>query len=204
MIAVPESVAFYWGDPVNTAAVNVLAGSVDVPGDLGLAEAERFELAALASRRVRVDFWRLLRQLWSETWGEAVRTAMPTARLLTYGGHQAYTSTDPYADPSADYAWEARRTSGVFRLSPTRLLFTGLALSERDRELGLQFYVGEGAEDWTASDDLDLGSDWTDDGDHRRTTAPGLLLLDHAQAGIDTERLARLASDAAAAMATVI
>lgn len=55
MITIPESVAFYWADPTNRAAVNVLADGTDIPPDLTLEEAERFVVASLASQRVRVD-----------------------------------------------------------------------------------------------------------------------------------------------------
>ena len=63
MITIPESVAFYWADPTNRAAVNVLAGSTEVPPDLGWEEVEQFELACLSAQRVRVDLWRLLRSI---------------------------------------------------------------------------------------------------------------------------------------------
>lgn len=202
MITIPESVAYYWRDPINMAAVNVLAGSTDVPADLGLDEAERFELATLAAHRIRVDFWRLLRHLWSATWGEAVRTAMPSARLLTYGQHQVFTSIDPYADPSVDYAWETRTTSGVFVLPDQRKLFTRVMLTEQDREVALQFYLDD--EDWTTSDDLSLGSDWTDDGDHRRTTGSGLLPLAHPDGEVDSEPAAKFAQDAIASLVAAL
>ncbi len=90
MITVPESVLFYRSDPANMAAVNVLAEVEDIPADLTLQEAERFALANLAAHRVRVEFWRFLRQLWTATWGKAVHAAFPSARLLTYGEHEAW------------------------------------------------------------------------------------------------------------------
>ena len=52
-------------DSLQQSGINVLSGSDEVPPDLGLAEAERFELASLAARRVRVEHWRLLRALWA-------------------------------------------------------------------------------------------------------------------------------------------
>lgn len=121
MIQVPDSVAFYWGDPINRAALNVLSGSSVVPGDLSLAEAERFELASLAARRVRVEHWTMLRALWAATWTEAVRSHLPRAKLLSYGDHRAFASeTDPLAEPSVDYAWEQQAASSVYDLGEGR------------------------------------------------------------------------------------
>jgi hypothetical protein len=51
-------------------------------------------MANLAAYRVRVDFWRLLRSLWSATWGDAVRSELPAARLLTYGDHASVPSNE--------------------------------------------------------------------------------------------------------------
>lgn len=81
MIAVAPSILFYWGEPTNRAAVNLLAGKTEVPPDLTLDEVERFETATLAARRIKVDLWRLLRSLWTATWDVSVREAFPTARL---------------------------------------------------------------------------------------------------------------------------
>ena len=101
MIVVPDSVAFDWRDPVNEAAIDVFGAGTDVPADLSLDEAERFELAALAARRVRVEFWRMLRQLRAVVWDDTVRVAFPDARLLGYGEHAAAASAwERSADPS--------------------------------------------------------------------------------------------------------
>ena len=144
MITIPDSVAFYWGDAINRAAINVLGGSGEAPSDLSLPELERFELANLAARRVRVEYWRLLRTLWSASWGEAVRSVLPGARLLGYGEHRAFAlHTDPLADPSMDAAWTTHATAGVFDLPGRGLLFTRLAFVEDECEMALQFYLAE-------------------------------------------------------------
>ena len=171
MIPIPDSVKFYWGDAINRAAINVLGGSTEVPTDLTLPEMERFELANLAARRVRVEYWRLLRTLWSASWGESVRTGLLDARLLSYGEHKAFTQqTDELADPSIETAWTTHATAGVFDLPGRGQLFTRLAFIEKESEVLLQFYLAEGRENFAISDGLDLGMHWGDDGYSRRQT----------------------------------
>ena len=156
MITIPDSVAFYWGDAVNRAAVNVLAGNTGVPGDLTLAEAGRFELADLAARRVRVEYSGMLRALWSATWDGAVRRHLPSARLLTYGGHLAFADEiEGLAQPSVDQCWEDRAASGVFDLAGHGRLFTRLALVENEREVELGFYLIDFDQSCAVTDSLD-------------------------------------------------
>jgi len=205
VIAIPESLAFYWADPINMAAVDVLSKSTLVPADLGLDEAERFEIATLAADRVRVDFSRFLRQLWAATWGVAVREFMPTARLLSYGRHQNFTTTiDPLADPSMGYAWESRGTPGVLVLPDQRELFTRIALIERDSEIGLQFYFADADERYSTTDGLELGSDWSDDGDNRRVTRQGLFRLTNRDQEVDAEPILAAARLAATTLASAL
>lgn len=107
MIAIPESVRFYWHDAVNRAALNVLAGGGEVPPELSWSEAERFELAQLAARRVRVEYRGLLRALWSASWEAAVRSHLPAAKLLTFGGHGEFVrDVDGHDTVSVAGVWE--------------------------------------------------------------------------------------------------
>ncbi len=202
MITVPESVSFYWSDPANMAAVNVLAEVEEIPADLTLQESERFALATLAAHRVRVELWLLLRQLWSVTWGDAVRAAFPSARLLTYGEHVDFDEDGPV--PSIDCAWEERATIGVFDLPGGTSLFTYLGFARGDREIELRFYVFDTDESNTTSDDLDLGADWGDDGESQRVTRPGLFLFAGRDKEIDTQHIALTASHAVAALSAAI
>ena len=190
MISVPDSVAYYWRDPVNEAAINVLGGSSDVPADLSLDEAERFELAALAARRVKVEFWRMLRQLRVAIWDGAVRLSFPDARLLGYGEHQAVANAwEQYADPSSARAWEARATAAVYQLRGGAHLFTRVQLSERDSQLGLQLYHWGVDETTAVTDDLDLGTEWSDDGEGRRTTISRLFTTPRGSEQFDVDPL---------------
>lgn len=203
MIPIPESVAFYWGDPVNRAALHVLAAGTEVPADLSLPEVERFELAALAAQRVRVEYWTLLRALWSASWGEAVRENLPTARLLGYGAHRAFAASavEPLADPSVAYAWESGGQCGVFEVPGRGQLFTGLWLVENATQLQLRFYHLDPDGSCAVSDGLDLGADWNDDGESRRETRAGLLPVVRSEAGIDA---APCTAAARAAVATLV
>lgn len=165
MIQVPVSVAFYWGDAVNRAAINVLAGSTEVPTDLTLAEVERFELASLAARRVRVEYWTMLRALRSATWEVAVRAHFPGAKLLSYGGHRSFVDeVGPVAEPSVDYVWAQLAVCGVFDLPGRGRLFTRVAFVEGERGGELQFYVWDLSQSAEISNNLDLGSDWGQSG----------------------------------------
>lgn len=145
MITIPEGVSFYSGDPTHRAAVNLLVERADVPADLDLGAVEQFETAALAAQRVRLDFWRLLRQLWSAVWPEAVVSAFPLASLQTYGEHQAFTIDELV--PSVARAWEGNVTFGIFTLPHgrlvTRLRFRDAAW--RQPELGFYLIDAAGA-----------------------------------------------------------
>lgn len=206
MIAVPESVAFYWGDPVNRAALNVMGGSTEVPGDLSLPEAERFELAHLAARRVRFEYWTLMRRLWAATWGEAVRTHLPAARLLNYGDHRAFmaSASEPYADPSVTYAWENAGHCGVFAVPGRGHLFTALWFVEETTEIQAQFYLLDADQSCALSDGLDLGPDWGDDGNSRRETRAGRLPFVRTETGIDSAPATTITGETVATMAKML
>lgn len=168
MIPVPESVTYYWAEPTNQAAVNLLVDRTEIPPDLELEEVEQFEVASLAAQRVRLDFWRLLRQLWSATWGEAVRTALPEARLLNFEAHRDF-QTDAIT-PSIEEAWAERATFGLFEVSGQGKLVTRLMFADkRCRELVLSFYFINTDGEWTISDALELGPDWSNDEGWRST-----------------------------------
>jgi hypothetical protein len=202
VITIPESIAFYWGDAANRAAVDVLVGGSEVPLDLTLEEAERFQMACLAAQRVQVDFWRLLRSVWSGTWGEAVRSELPSARLLTYGGHA--NGADHDYTPSVDVAWDDCITYGVFDLPRKGKLVTHAFIQENDRELCLGFYFLDGEGDWSLSTGLDLGPDWTIDEDDWRITRPGLVHLTGNAGEMDLGQLRELSRSAVRALASAL
>lgn len=206
MIAVPESVTFYWSDPVNRAALHVMGGGTEVPADLSMAEAERFELAALAARRVRVEHWTLLRTLWTATWGEATRAHLPAARLLDYGGHRAFAASkaEPFADPSVAFAWDNAGHCGVLAVPDRGHLFAGLWLIHEASEVQLQFYLLDARESCGLSDGLDLGADWGEDGSGRRETRAGLLPFARTGARIDPTPFATVAHGALSALAKAL
>lgn len=205
MIAIPESVRFYWHDAVNRAALNVLAGSGEVPPELSWSESERFELAYLAARRVRIEYRGLLRALWSASWETAIRTHLPPAKLLTFGGHRDFAlEVDPYATVTVEDVWEERAVSGVFTLSDGSRLFTRLALKENETAVELSFYHYDAAGSTAVSDGLDLGPDWTDDGEDRRTTVAGALPIDVSGSSIDPAPMAELSQRAVKALVLVI
>lgn len=206
MIRIPDSVAFYWNDPVNRAALNVLQNLTEVPADLSLVEAERFELAALAGRRVRVDYWLMMREFWTAVWGEPVRAQLPSARLLSYGGHRDFAATagEVYADPSIAHAWAEAGHCGVFELPGNNHLFTAVWLTEDEREIQLQLYVVDADQSCAISDGLELGADWIEDGESRRETRIGCLPLAKGPTGLDHTAASQCASDAIQILASVL
>ena len=200
MIAIPESLTFYWGDPTNRAAINLLAGRTEMPLDLSLDEVEHFELASLAAQRVRVDFWRLLRSIWSATWDGPVRAAFPSARLLSYGEHRSY----PYdeADPSVNSTWDTRQLHGIFALPGHGHLGTCVWFPDKRNECELEtgFYLADANGDCTISNDLEIGPEWTDYGNGWRVTGPRVLRLAESSAEIDPKPLAVLSQGALASL----
>lgn len=205
MIAIPDSVRFYWHDAVNRAALNVLAGDGEVPLELSWYEAERFELAQLAARRVRVEYRGLLRALWSASWEAAVRAQLPKAKLLSFGGHRGFArDIDLHDTVTVKGVWEKRAVSGVFALSSSSQLFTRLALKENETSVELAFYHWDAVGRTALSDGLDLGLNWTNDGEERRITMAGALQIDFSSASIDPEPLTDLTQEAATALALLI
>ncbi|MCJ2109016.1 hypothetical protein MKK70_27340 [Methylobacterium sp. E-041] len=205
MIPIPDSVAFYWGDAINQAAINVLGGSLAPPGDLTLAEAERFERANLAARRVWLDYAGMLRALWAASWEPAVRAHFPGAKLLTYAEQSAFSNEiETLADPSVEHAWQRKAVAGVFELGRTGRLFTRVGLTNGEREGELQFYLYGPDQTCAVTDALDLGPDWGDDGDNRRVTRAGLLVFARDGRELDPAHLAKLALGAVAALAAAL
>lgn len=205
MIAIPESVRFYWHDAVNRAALNVLAGGGEVPPELSWSDAERFELAQLAARRVRVEYRSLLRALWSASWEAAMRSHLPAAKLLTFGGHRDFAQeVDTLTTVTVEDVWEEGAVSGVFTLSDRSRLFIRLALTENESAVELSFYLYDAAGGTAVSDGLDLGPTWTDDGEDRRTTVAGALPIDVSGSSIDPAPMAELAQGDAKALALLI
>ena len=133
-----------------------------MPADLGLDEVEQFETAALAAQRVRLDFWRLLRQLWSATWPAAVRSAFPYASMQTYGQHQAFEIEDVV--PSVDKAGNDGSTYGIFTLPKGRLITRFGFQDAAWRQPRLGFYLLDSAGNWATSAQLDLAGWSVDDG----------------------------------------
>ena len=162
MITVPDGVTFYFADPTHRAAIDLLVQRGDVPADLGLDEVEQFETAALAAQRVRLDFWRLLRQLWSATWPEAVRSAFPHASMQTYGQHQTFEINEVV--PSVAKAWDDGSTFGIFTLPQGRLVTRFGFQDAAWRQPQLGFYLLDSAGDWATSAQLDLAGWSVDDG----------------------------------------
>jgi hypothetical protein len=204
VITIPESLTFYWGDPTNRAAVNLLAGKTEVPLDLSLDEVEHFELASLAAQRVRVDFWRLLRSIWSATWDAPIRAALPSARLLTYGEHRSY----PYdeANPSVNNTWDTRQLHCIYAISGHGHLGTCVWFPDKrnEREVEIGFYVADANGDCSISNDLEIGPEWTDDGNGWRVTGPRTVQLSENSAEIDPKPLLALSQPAMAALAAAL
>ena len=198
MISIPESVAFYWADPTNKAAVNVLSNGTDVPPDLTLEEAERFEVASLAAQRIRVDLWRLLRSTWSATWESAARSEFPTARLLTYGEH-SNSAGDDYT-PSVKRAWDDRMRHGIFHLPGLGRLVTFIQLVGNDQSLEVGFGFADQNGTWTVGDVVELGPEWTTDAEGWRVAGSGHIRMAGGDAGIDLTSLATLCRSALAAL----
>lgn len=198
MISVPESLAFYWVDATNRAAVNVPANPTDIPPDLTLDEAERFEVALLAAERVRVDLWRLLGSLWSATWEAAARAEFPAARLLTYGGHSDPVNGD--FTPSVKRAWDEGLRYGVLELPGRGRLVTFIELTKdhQDAVVGFSFVDQKGH--WTIGDEVELGPEWANDDNGWRVAGSGHVRVAGGGTEIDPSSLAALCRSALATL----
>ena len=207
MISIPESVGFYWADPTNKAAVNVLADHLPadrtgIPPDLTLEEAERFEVASLAAQRIRVDLWRLLGSIWSATWATSVLSEFPAARLLTYRGHSEYLGGNWI--PSVKRAWDDGTRYGIFDLPGRGHLVTFVRLTGNDQSLELGFSLADPNEDWSVSDEVDLGTAWTTDDEGWRVAGSGHIRMAGGGVEIDPSSLAALCQSALAALKSAL
>lgn len=196
MIEIPESVIFYLSAPANRVAVNLMAQSGTIPGELALDELEQFEVARLAAQRVQLDLWRMLRAVWAGTWGVAVRAALPAATLRPFGEHEEYD-----IPPTIEEAWDEHQTYGGYTLASGHGLITGVRRADRDRRLHLIWYVlsPDGEVDRT----IEFGPPWTWDGDWNIAESIWASIV-AGSSSVDETALRELAEDAAGKIAAAI
>jgi hypothetical protein len=132
MIDLPEGAAFYLADAADRAAVRVMSKVEDFPADLDFEELESFGVAQLTAFRVKVDLWRMLRNVWRATWGAAVETHLPDAKALSLGEHENLLGDGDDYSPTFEMAWDEKWSGWGFSLGGGVLL-TGVRLSEGGR-----------------------------------------------------------------------
>jgi len=71
VVNLSEEMKFYFADKANQSAIRQVLGG---PGeDFGWDELDQFYDVWLSAQKVKVGYWRLMREIWDCTWGEAIR-----------------------------------------------------------------------------------------------------------------------------------
>ena len=131
MIQAPEGAVFYFADAADQAAVRLMADVDELPPDLDFKELESFEASRLAAERVKVDLWRLLRSVWSASWGEAL-ASLVHARPFTLAEHDDCLGDGDDYSPTVETAWEDRWSGWGYHWNDGALL-TGVRIDEAGR-----------------------------------------------------------------------
>ena len=161
MIQAPEGAVFYFADAADQAAVRLMADVDELPPDLDFKELESFEASRLAAERVKLDLWRLLRAVWSASWGEAL-ASLPDVRPFTLAEHDDCLGDGDDYSPTVEVAWEDRWSGWGYHWNDGALL-TGVRIDETGR-LSLIVYAAD-AKGRTDARLAELADGWERDDD---------------------------------------
>ena len=161
MIQAPEGAVFYFADAADQAVVRLMADVDELPPDLDFKELESFEAARLAAPRVKVDLWRLLRGVWSATWGDALASVIH-ARPFTLAEHDDCLGDSENYSPTVETAWEDRWSGWGYHWNGGVRL-TGVRIDDSGR-LSLIVYAANAKGRTDARLD-ELGEGWERDDD---------------------------------------
>lgn len=184
MIETPDSLRFFWGARGDNAAIALLAGNAELPGDLTWEELPCFAAGQAGAERVKADLWRFLYDAWQATWGEALKAVFPAARLGVVNEYE----DEP---PSVARVWENRSLNNWAEIGEGRWLQTLVWVDgDYPAALKLGFFIHE------AEADGDFGDAWSepDDGGLWRNTLDGVTLP--GDGPLDLAALRRLAETA--------
>lgn len=165
MIETPDSLRFFWGARGDNAAIALLAGNAELPGDLTWEELPRFAAGQAGAERVKADLWRFLYDAWQATWGEALKAAFPAARLGVVNEYE----DEP---PSVARVWENRGLNNWAEIGEGRWLQTSVWVDgDYPAALKLGFYLSD-------DERRHFADAWSepDDGDPWRNTRDGVTL----------------------------
>lgn len=164
MIEMPESLRVFWSSRGDNTAIALLADNTELPGDLTSEELPRFTAGQAGAERVKADFWRFLSDVWRATWGEALRTVFPDARLGVVGEYDE----EP---PSVAGVWENRALNNWAEIGDGRWLQTSAWVDgDFPAALKLGFFMDD-------SDDADsFGDAWNMSDDSWRNTVDRIAL----------------------------
>jgi hypothetical protein len=102
VVNLSQEMRFYFGDKANQAAIReVLNG----PGnDFGWEELSKFYDAWLSAQKIRVEYWRFMREAWARIWGEAVReSSLNETDFLAYEMGTQWYGEEKFLDSVWDY-----------------------------------------------------------------------------------------------------
>jgi len=160
-IDVPESLRFFWGSRGDNAAIARLAENTEPPDDLSWEELPLFATGLASADRVKADLWLFLYDAWGATWGAALKTVIPDARLGMISEYEDDA-------PSVTRVWEERAINNWTEIGRDRWLKTAVWV---DGDFPAVLKLG-----FTFGDDSDFGDAWTPPDDEWRSTVDGLPL----------------------------
>ena len=170
-VILSEPLSYYLKNDKNRQAVQSLLDSKKPPSDLSWEDLERYYQARMAAEQVRLDFWKLCKEVWMKTWG-----AVDIAKNLNVSQVQSGWKDGEFGQ---DQVWDEGFIYQVFDRSGEHLEYVFYVTIDCDtKEIYLKFYATDQKKDYSKSNNLSLGNDWKKDpDDDTRVTVANLAPL---------------------------
>jgi hypothetical protein len=180
ILQIPESLQFYFENSQQAGAIQQILEMDSLPLGLTWEEIEHYQMAKISAQTTQFDYWKLMKDLWQLSWGEAVGKKFKEISPEEYEGEN-----------SVEYTWE-NLFYKMFNYENGHLV---LGCRANDGEgIYLTFYVESPKFNYEISNNLDLSDYWNKQVDDSRWTKDGLVETNHAE--IDVSVLVELAKEA--------
>lgn len=181
ILKIPESLQFYFENEQHVSAINQIIESDSLPIGLTWEEVEQYNVAKISALSTQLDYWRLMKELWSATWGKALASS-------------EYKEVDPdfYDDEySMEFVWDDSFYK-AYEYKGNTIYFYCWSPENTDIQLGFCVESPDGQND--ISNSLELSDGWTEAVDDDRRTQNGLIDI-KGKTEIDIEPLIKLVEE---------
>ena len=188
-ISLPESLAFYHANRANRAALDIIMGNPEMPGDLAWDEVLAYHEAKLAAEKVRTDYCALLHTIWQRTWGTAIDRLLPASSPF---------AVDELGDwkPTLKTVWDGAAIYGRADLPRGNTLWAAIEMGD-DRTIQAAFLIEDTDGSHTIGNTLPPRDEWQEiDNAHWHRTISTLCIVSERR--IDYGALTNATSEALA------